>query len=89
MLLTTFNPQTRLVVDATGVWTTGYDTIEWQQLASFYYTEYNGTEESSAYLVFTTYASQQISIDVDAADTDIDASRQAIKQFNTNTLLRN
>ena len=88
MLLTTFNPQTRLVVDATGVWTAGYDTIEWEQLASFYYTEYNGTEDSSAYLVFTTYASQQINVDMDAADTGVDIIREAIKRFNTNALLR-
>lgn len=71
-LLKTFNPQTRLVMDATGIWTSGYYMVEWAQVASFYATESTGTAETTAYLVFTTYASQQIKVSMDAVDTDFE-----------------
>lgn len=86
-VLSTFNPQTRLIIDKTGIWTTAYETVEWQQLVSFYSSEYNGTEEMTACFVFVTVASQNISISLDAADTDADTIRQFIKQLNTNPML--
>ncbi len=86
-LFRSFNPQTRLLLDATGIRAVGYDALAWQQLASFYYTEETDTDESKAHLVFTTCASQQVTINLDAADANIQTIRQAIKRFNTNPLL--
>lgn len=46
--------------------------VEWAQVASFYATESTGTADTTAYLVFTTYASQQIKVSMDAVDTDFE-----------------